>query len=231
MEQGIEVVAFDTFGTVVDWHTGVSEALARIFPDLNPGMLANQWRARYQPALDEVESGRRPWTRLDELHREELDRILIAEYGIHASDEELDEAVRAWHLLPAWPDSVGGLGRIKRRHVVAALSNGPVALLTRMARYAGLPWDVIAGSDLWGHYKPSTTVYLGLAELLEVEPGQVLMVATHSDDLRAARSCGLLTAYVERPKEFGDLPKEDGTSREDTFHAHDLEDLADQLGC
>lgn len=231
MGQEIKVLAFDTFGTVTDWHSGVSEVLACIFPDIDSSTLTNEWRAAYSPALAEVENGKRPWTLLDDLHRETLETILQDQHSHIAKADELDQAVNAWHQIPGWPDAVPALTRMKSRYVITTMSNGNVALLTHMAKKAGFPWDVIAGADLWRHYKPSPQTYLGLAELMQVEPSEVLMVATHASDLDAARSYGLQTAYVERPTEYGPRPKHEERNPADRYHAHDLEDLASQLGC
>ncbi len=230
MLEEIKVLAFDTFGTVTDWHTGVSRTLSEIFPEIDSSMLANQWRAAYSPALAEVESGSRPWTLLDDLHRETLD-TLVRQHGCNPSGEQLDVAVQAWHVLPGWPDSVPALTRMKSGYVISTMSNGNVAMLTHMAKNAGFPWDVVAGADLWRHYKPARETYLGLAELLQVEPHEMLMVATHASDLDAARSFGLHTAYVERPSEYGPQSKHEAINSQDLFHARDLNDLATQLGC
>ncbi|KXP00063.1 haloacid dehalogenase type II [Tsukamurella pseudospumae] len=230
MEQ-IKVLAFDTFGTVTDWHTGVSAALARIFPDIDAGQLALEWRLRYSPALAEVESGVRPWTLLDDLHRSELDSILRENHGTVAGAAQLDDAVHAWHVIPGWPDAAGAIRRLTARYTVTALSNGNVALLSEMAKHNGFDWDFLGGADLWRHYKPAPEVYLGIAELFRVEPAEVLMVATHVSDLAAARSCGLRTAYVERPREWGPVDKPEQREPLDAYHATGMDDLADQLGC
>ena len=230
MEQ-IKVLAFDTFGTVTDWHTGVSAALARIFPALDAAQVALEWRLRYSPALAEVESGARPWALLDDLHRTELDAVLRENHGIAASAPQLDEAVHAWHVIPGWPDAADAITRLKSRYTVTALSNGNVALLTEMAKHNGFAWDFVGGADLWRHYKPAPEVYLGIAELFGVQPAEVLMVATHASDLAAARSCGLRTAYVERPREWGPVDKPEQRDPLDLHHATGMDDLADQLGC
>ncbi|MDF0528847.1 haloacid dehalogenase type II [Tsukamurella sp. 8F] len=227
----IKLLAFDTFGTVTDWHTGVSEVLAEQFPDIDGSRLALDWRRTYAPALAEVESGSRPWTLLDELHREALDRLLRDSYRIVASTRQLDIAVHAWHVIPGWPDAADGIRRLKSQYVVSALSNGNVALLTEMAKLNGFDWDFIGGADVWRHYKPAREVYLGIAELMQVRPDEVLMVATHVTDLAAARSFGLRTAYIERPREWGPEVKDEAPNPLDAFHATGLDDLADQLGC
>ncbi|WP_245569754.1 haloacid dehalogenase type II [Gordonia shandongensis] len=227
----VKVLAFDTFGTVADWHTGVSSTLAQVFPALDASRLARDWRRCYGPALAEVESGERPFTVLDDLHRITLDGLLRSEYGVVATANQLDEAVRAWHVLPGWPDSSAGLHRLKSKYTIAALSNGHVSLLTAMAESADLPWDVIGGADLWGHYKPSAEVYLGIARLTGVAPHEVMMVATHAADLAAARSHGLKTAYVARPREWGPEPKVEEPDPDDAFFVRGIDELATLLDC
>lgn len=226
----IKVVAFDTFGTVTDWHTGVSATLAQVFPGVDAGQLACDWRRTYSPALADVETGTRPWTLLDDLHRQTL-ATLLAGRGIAATAEQLDEAVHAWHLIPGWPDAADGIRRLATTFIVTALSNGNVALLTEMAKHNGFAWDFIGGADVWRHYKPAPEVYLGLSELMQVRAEEVLMVATHASDLAAARSFGLRTAYIERPTEWGPEAKTETRNPLDAFHATGLDDLATQLGC
>ncbi|MFT4125824.1 MAG: haloacid dehalogenase type II [Gordonia sp. (in: high G+C Gram-positive bacteria)] len=227
----IKVLAFDTFGTVTDWHTGVSGVLAEQFPGVDGSWLAREWRRTYAPALAEVESGARPWTLLDDLHRDTLDRLLRDLYGITATPTQLDVAVHAWHLIPGWRDAADSIRRLTASYIVCALSNGNVALLTEMAKHNDFDWDFIGGADLWGHYKPARQVYLGLTQLMQVRPDEVLMVATHTSDLAAARSCGLRTAYVERPDEWGPEAKDETPNPLDDHHASGMDDLADQLGC
>lgn len=228
---GIKVLAFDTFGTVTDWHSGVTGVLANVFPDLDASELAREWRRRYPPAMAAVESGERPWTLLDDLQRETLVAVLADLHGMVATDEQLDEAVHAWHVIPAWPDAPDGLRRLKEKYTVCALSNGNVALLAEMAKASDLPWDVIGGSDLWRHYKPAAQTYLGLVELLQLRPDEVMMVATHSADLAAAREFGLQTAYVERPHEWGPERKPAQPSESDAYVVGGIDELATALGC
>jgi 2-haloacid dehalogenase len=233
--EDVEALTFDVFGTVVDWRDGVireGRALgaAKSF-DTDWGRFADAWRALYQPALTEVRDGRRPWTRLDDLHRESLVRLLD-EFGIAGlSDSEIDAFSHAWHRLDPWPEVVAGLARLKRRYVLATLSNGNVSLMVDMAKRAGLPWDAILGAEVARHYKPQPEAYLTTADLLGLAPRQCLMVAAHHQDLVAARSCGFRTAYVHRPHEFGPHPKDDLPAE----HGHDLVvadflELAERLG-
>lgn len=227
----VRVLAFDTFGTVADWHSGVSGVLATVFPEVDASRAARDWRRTYAPMLAEVESGQRPWALLDDLHRETLDRLLRETYGIVPTSRQLDAAVASWHRLPGWPDAAEGLRRLKANYTICALSNGNVALLTEMAKASDFPWDFIGGSDLWRHYKPAAEVYLGLADLMRVEPHEVMMVATHATDLAAARSFGLQTAYVSRPREWGPEPKHEERSPDDAFHVRGIDELATLLGC
>ncbi|ATD69242.1 MULTISPECIES: haloacid dehalogenase type II [Gordonia] len=227
---GVKVLAFDTFGTVTDWFTGISGAVALIVPEVDSADFAREWRRRYSPILARVEAGELPWRRLDDLQTETL-REVAGAFGVTLDAEQSRALVRAWRTIPGWPDAAEGIRRLKRDRIVCALSNGTVALLTDMARHNGFGWDVIGGSDLWRHYKPARETYCGLAELLEVRPDEVMMVATHQSDLDAARSFGLRTAFVERPAEWGGEPKDDSGSPDNDFHATDLLDLARQLGC
>lgn len=227
---------FDVFGTCVDWRTSVAREVAALASrmgraDVDPGAVADAWRARYQPQLETVCSGARPWVNLDVLHREALDGVL-AEVGFdEAPAEARDELTLAWHRLDPWPDTVAGLTRLKAVAVVAPHSNGHVALLLQMARRAGLPWDLILGSETAGAYKPEPRSYLRNAELVGVPPGDVMMVAAHNGDLHAAAAVGMRTAFVRRPTEHG--PGQTTDLRPDgawDVVADDLLDLADRLG-
>ncbi|ROZ98021.1 haloacid dehalogenase type II [Gordonia sp. OPL2] len=226
----VRVLAFDTFGTVTDWFTGISTTVHDTLPDVDAAAFTREWRRRYGPILARVESGELPWRRLDDLQTETLLDV-AADFEVALSGPQTTNLVRAWRTIPGWPDAADGIRRLKRDHIVCALSNGTVALLTDMARHNGFAWDVIGGSDLWRHYKPARETYCGLAELLEVEPPAAMMVATHQGDLDAARSFGLRTAFIERPLERGGDPKDDSGSPENDVHAIDLLDLARQLGC
>jgi 2-haloacid dehalogenase len=195
---------FDVFGTVVDWRTGVARETSRLLGDVvDAEAFADAWRGRYVPSMDRVRRGEQPWTNLDGLHRTSLDELLTEFWVPDTPSEVRAELVHAWHRLDPWPDSVEGLTRLKREHVIAPLSNGNVALLVDMAKHGGLPWDTVLSAELFRHYKPDPETYLGAAELLGLPPERVLMVAAHTDDLAAARATGLRTAYVYRPDEFG----------------------------
>ena len=202
-----KALAFDVFGTVVDWYGGVSSQAAALAAGHGQtgdwGEFARQWRAGYAPAMDEVRRGLRPWASIDTLHRELLER-LIERHALQAWSEAERRALnRAWHRLPPWPDVVPGLARLKQLAIVTPLSNGNFSLLTDMAKHAGLPWDCVISAELFGHYKPDPQTYLGCARLLDLAPCEVMMVACHPSDLRAARAAGLRCAYVARPLEHG----------------------------
>ena len=203
----VRALAFDIFGTVVDWRTSITregqllqQRLA--LPEQDWAAFADDWRAGYQPAMREVRSGALPWTDLDGLHRRILDRLLAAR-GLELSASDAADFNRVWHRLIPWPDSVAGLYRLKQRYTITALSNGNVALLVNLAKQAALPWDAVLSAELFRHYKPDPEVYLGAARLLGLAPAQLMMVAAHPSDLRAAAACGLRTAYVPRPLEHG----------------------------
>jgi 2-haloacid dehalogenase len=226
----IEVIACDVFGTVVDWHGSIMREVAALNLGVDADAFARAWRAGYVPAMARVRSGELGWTRIDELHRIILDDILLR-FGVSQLDEpQKQDLNRAWHRLQAWPDAVEGLTRLKSRHIVCTLSNGNLGLLTNMAKHARLPWDCILSAEIFRKYKPDPDTYLGVARVFDVAPGQVLMVAAHHEDLAAARQCGLQTAYIERPLEFGAARLKDVSPRvANTLHAKDLIDLARTL--
>jgi 2-haloacid dehalogenase len=232
----VKALAFDVFGTVVDWRGSlIAEGRKlgrrkRIRADW--AAFADAWRAGYRPAMNRVRSGELGWTRIDDLHRMILDG-LIPRFGLSSLTEaERADLNRAWHRLAPWKDSVAGLKRLKKRHVLATMSNGNVALLVNMAKHAGLPWDVVLSAEIARHYKPDPEAYLSVPQLLGIEPGEVLMVAAHKDDLDGAARAGLRTAFVARPLEFGD-PSLNDVAPEVRFdvNAKDFLDLARQLGC
>ena len=232
----IKALGFDVFGTVVDWRTSVAretEAVGRAKGnDVDWTAFAVAWRKLYQPQMQRVRSGELPWTKLDDLHRMSLDRLIV-EFGIKGlSEEETDHLNRAWHRLDPWPDAVPGLTRLKTRYALTTLSNGNVALMVNMAKRAGLPWDAILGAEPTRHYKPDPEAYLGTADYLGVRPDQLMLVAAHNGDLAAARKVGLRTAFVPRPKEHGPGQTRDlAPDQAWDFVATDFEDLARQLGC
>ena len=225
------VLVFDIFGTVVDWHGSIVREVAAHHPPVDADAFALAWRAGYQPAMEAVRSGGRGFVKLDLLHREILD-TLLPRFGLaHLDGAARAELNRVWHRLAAWPDSVAGLTRLKTRFTIASLSNGNIGLLTDMAKHAGLPWDCVLSAEVFRAYKPDPRVYLGAAEVFDVAPAEVMMVAAHQDDLAAARACGLQTAYIERPLEFGAAhPKDVSPDPANTLHARNLLHLADLLG-
>ena len=204
----IRACLFDVFGTVVDWRTSVSrdlEAFAKQkgIAGIDWLEFAVEWRKLYQPSMDEVRSGRRAFTILDVLHRESLVK-LIARYGIKGlAEADVDHMNRAWHRLEPWPDVVAGLTRLKAKFVIAPCSNGNIALMVNMAKRAGLPWDCVLGAETARAYKPMPEAYLASCRQLGLAPANVLMVAAHNHDLKAAKAQGLNTAFVARPKEHG----------------------------
>ena len=229
------MLAFDVFGTVVDWREGIireaREFGAALGVERDWAAFADRWRAGYRPAMQRVRSGDLPWMNIDTLHRLILDAML-PEFGLAgASDAEVDHLNRAWHRLDPWPDAIEGLKRLRRRYLIATLSNGNLSLLTRMAKRAGLPWDCIISAELFRHYKPDPETYLGTAALLGVAAHELMLVAAHPDDLRAARALGCRTAYVPRPLEFGpDQSLPPVATGEFDLVADDLLDLARRLG-
>lgn len=234
MKQTIKAIAFDVFGTVVDWHGGIraeAEALAAKHGIVGDwAKFANDWRAGYPLAMNRVRNGELDWTRIDGLHRIILEQAAV-EHGLgELPPAELDELNRAWHRLPAWPDTVEGLTLLKRSFTITTLSNGNFSLLTDMAKRAGLPWDCIISAELFHHYKPDPETYLGCADLLGIEPHELMLAACHPEDLRAAKQHGLRTAYVERPHEFGEEARWPKVEKgEFDVVATDIADLARQM--
>lgn len=200
--EDIRVVACDIFGTTVDWYSGVAEQVGEVLSVDDPGAFAGEWRDRYLPSMARVREGEREWAYLDTLHRESLDDLL-AHRGLDVGVAQRDRLVRAWHRLPAWPDAVSGLARLSLHHTVAALSNGGFALLTNLVKAAGLPFDCILSAELARAYKPDPAVYRTAADLLDVHPHEVLMVAAHTWDIDGAREAGMHTAFLLRPLEKG----------------------------
>ena len=234
MSLSIKAVAFDVFGTVVDWHGGIraeAEALAAKHGVAGDwAKFASDWRAGYPLAMNRVRNGELDWTRIDGLHRIILEQV-AAEHGLgDLPAGELDELNRAWHRLPAWPDTVQGLTLLKRGFTITTLSNGNFSLLTEMAKRAGLPWDCIISAELFHHYKPDPETYLGCADLLGIEPRELMLAACHPEDLRAAKVHGLRTAYVERAHEHGQEARRPQVEKgEFDIVATDIVDLARQM--
>jgi 2-haloacid dehalogenase len=231
---GLKALVFDTFGTVVDYRSSViaeGEALGKAKKlAVDWAKFADAWRSGYAPAMNRVRSGEMPWTRLDDLHRQVLDRLLV-EYKISGlSEAEIDHFNRAWHRLKPWPDAVSGLTRLKKKFIIAPLSNGNVSLMTDLAKFAQLPWDVILGAELARHYKPDKEVYLTASSLLDLQPSQMMMVAAHRGDLRAAAALGFKTAFVPRPKEGPNGERDNSSEGLFDVFAEDFSALATKLG-
>lgn len=226
-----QVLAFDVFGTVVDWHASIVREVASMQLDVDADAFALAWRAGYQPAMARVRAGEIGWTRIDDLHRMILDDILLQFHVTHLDEPQKRQLNKIWHRLDGWGDTVAGLTRLKSRFMLCTLSNGNLGLLANMAKHAGLPWDCILSAEVFKKYKPDPATYLGVAQVFDLAPDQVMMVAAHQDDLAAARACGLQTAYIERPDEFGAAQRKDvSPNPNNTLHATSLIDLADQLG-
>jgi 2-haloacid dehalogenase len=226
-----KVLAFDVFGTVVDWHGSIVAEVSTLLPQVDPIAFASAWRAGYKPAMARVRSGELGWTKIDDLHRMILDAVLVDFRVNHLTEEQKKDLNRVWHRLKPWADTVEGLLKLKQNYTIVTLSNGNLGLLADMAKNAGLPWDLILSAEVFRHYKPDPETYLGVCQTFDLKPEQVMLVAAHKDDLQAAHACGLQTAFVERPLEFGpkhtrtDLGKEPWIG----IHAKDFNDLARQL--
>lgn len=225
------VLAFDIFGTVVDWHGSVVNELRELCPQVDGDAFVIAWRAGYQPAMRRVMSGELGWTLLEDLNRMILDELL-PRFGLtHLTQAQRVHLNKVWQRLDAWPDAVPGLHKLKRSFMLCTLSNGNLGLLAHMAKRAGLPWDCILSAEVFHAYKPDPATYLGVAKVFDVAPNEVMLVAAHHDDLAGARACGLQTAYIERPLEFGAAHVKDVSPKpENDWHARSIEHLAELLG-
>jgi 2-haloacid dehalogenase len=232
----VHALLFDVFGTVVDWRSSIVDDLSRFGAEkglkADWAAFADDWRGLYQPGMEAVRSGKRAWTILDVLHRESLDKLVV-KHGLEGlSEADKVHINKVWHRLRPWPDAVEGLTRLKSRYIIGTLSNGNVGLLTRMAKFGGLPWDVILGSETARAYKPLPQAYLASAELLNLAPAQVMLVAAHNGDLAAAASAGLRTAFVARPTEHGRNQKIDVKAERDwDVVADSFVGVAKAMGC
>ena len=231
--------AFDVFGTVVDWRTSIARESATFLARIDRGDIdahdfADEWRRRYLPAMAAVSGSQRGFVKLDILHREMLESVL-RDQGIDAATLDpglLADWTDAWHRLDPWPDSVGGIARLRTTFPVVTLSNGNVALMVDMSRRAGLVWDAILGAEYARAYKPQPAAYLAAADALGLEPQELCLVASHHSDLAAARGCGLMTAYIDRPLEYGGARAPDADAAQDwEYSADSLTALAGQMGC
>jgi 2-haloacid dehalogenase len=230
-----KALVFDTFGTIVDWRGSIIEEGTgwgkQKGLNIDWGHFADRWRAGYQPAMAKVRSGELLWTKLDDLHRMILENLL-KEFNIpRLTEEEKDDWTRVWHRLKPWPDSVAGLTRLRRKFIIAPLSNGNVSLLTDLAKHDGLPWDLILSAELAKHYKPDRESYLTAVELLSLKAEEVMMVAAHVTDLNAARGFGLQTGFIYRPHEFAQVDQADrATPGQFDVVAEDTNDMASKMG-
>jgi 2-haloacid dehalogenase len=230
----VAALFFDVFGTLVDWRAGVAREAERILQPLGYRLdwlaFADAWRDEYQPAMEEVRAGQIPFCKLDLLHRRNLDRIL-PRFGISGLGEDAARELNlGWHRLDAWPDAPRGLARLKRRFVLAPVSNGNISLMVDLARRNSFPWDAVLGAETAGDYKPKPRVYLSACEALDLPPGSCMMVAAHTTDLLAAAKVGLRTAHIARPNERGPGKGEAKPHAPVDVAAADLEDLAVRLG-
>jgi 2-haloacid dehalogenase len=228
-----KVLAFDVFGTVVDWHGSIADEVARLGLPVDPNLFASAWRDGYKPAMARVRSGELGWTKIDDLHRLILDQILVKFDIGFLSEAQKRDLNFIWHRLKPWSDTVEGLSRLKKQFTIVTLSNGNLGLLSNMAKNAGLPWDLILSAEVFRHYKPDPETYLGVAACFDVQPNEVMLVAAHKDDLLAASKLGLQTAFIERPREFGPTHQRDDLQVEGwtDYHASNFNALADQLSC
>jgi 2-haloacid dehalogenase len=233
----VKALVFDVFGTIVDWRTSLINDFTAwgekrgIKADWTA--LVDGWRAVYAASMDVVRKNpQHGYVILDMLHRQSLEK-LVAQLSITGlTDADLHHLTMGWHRLNGWPDSVAALTRLKKKFIISPLSNGNVALLTNMAKHAGLPWDLVMSAELFEHYKPDPEVYLGAAKLLGLQPEQVMMCAAHNHDLKAAQQLGLKTAFVARPTEYGPLQKYDFEAKGDwDVIGKDFGEVADKLGC
>ncbi len=229
----VKALFFDVFGTLVDWRTSIAREAERILAPLGQRQdwlaFADAWRGEYQPAMEEVRAGRIPFSKLDVLHRYNLERIL-PRFGIQGlSEETLAELNLAWHRLDAWPDVLEGLKRLRERHLLAPVSNGNISIMVDLARRNRFPWDAILGAEVAGDYKPKPRVYLASCAAFDLAPGQCMMVAAHSNDLAAAAACGLRTGHVTRVDEYGSGTGEKGPTVKVDVAVRDLLDLAAKL--
>ena len=231
----VKALVFDVFGTVVDWRTSIINECEILGQqkhiDIDWSKFVDDWRAGYRPAMDKIRNDGEKWRVLDELHMDILLELLKS-HSISLNSDEINHLNKCWHRLHPWKDSVNGITRLNSKFITATLSNGNVGLLTNMAKFAKLPWTCILSAEIFKHYKPDDEVYKGAANILDLKPDQVMMVAALISDLLAAKSNGLVTAYINRPNEFGSYSVEvEDVEKDIDIWASDIESLADQLEC
>jgi 2-haloacid dehalogenase len=232
-KQAVKALFFDVFGTLVDWRASIAREAKALLEPLGHACdwlaFADAWRDEYQPGLEDVRAGRIPFAKLDVLHRRNLEHIL-PRFGVSGLGEDvLAHLNRAWHRLDAWPDAAPGLVRLKRKFLLAPVSNGNISLMVALARRNGFPWDAILGAEIAGDYKPKPRVYLASADAFDLAPGACMMVAAHTRDLTHAAACGLATAHVARPDEHGPGRGETAPAAPVDFAVANLVELADKL--
>ena len=227
-----QVIAFDVFGTVVDWYGSVRAEIEKLDLEVDADAFTLAWRDGYAPAMARVMSGELGWTLIDDLHRMILDDIL-EKFGVsELSEEQTIHLNKIWHRLNPWPDSVEGLSRLKRKFTICTLSNGNIGLLTNMAKRAGLAWDCILIAEVFRVYKPHPDTFLGVAKTFDLAPSQVMLAAAHQSDLDAAAQCGLQTAFILRADEFGPIRgNPDVGSQTNNYQTGSIIELAEVLGC
>ena len=233
-DQEVKALVFDVFGTVVDWRTSVAAEVDALAKEkgwsLDGAAFAMRWRELYQPSMQPVRRGEAPYRRLDDLHRDSL-RVVLKEFDVSLDEGELEHLNKVWHRLHPWPDSVPGLTRLKKKFILATMSNGNTSLMVNMAKFAGLPWDTILGSEPAQNFKPKSVVYLTGADWLGLDPSQILMTAAHNHDLGQARKLGFKTAFILRPTEYGPNQHKDNEAESDwDYITNSMEELADKLG-
>jgi 2-haloacid dehalogenase len=231
---GVRALFFDVFGSMVDWRTSIARESKVILNPLGHSLdwlaFADAWRGEYQPSLEEVRSGRKPYRKLDVLHRRSLE-LLLPRFNLpKLPPEVLDELTLAWHRLDAWPDVPAALTRLKRKFMIAPVSNGNISLMVDLARRNNFPWDAILGAEIAGDFKRKPQVYLASCAALDLKPEQCMMVAAHSNDLEAAAKLGLRTAHTARPDEYGLGTGEAAPIVKVDYAAENLATLADKLG-
>jgi 2-haloacid dehalogenase len=230
----VKALFFNVFGTLVDWRTSVAREAKAVLEPLGHNTdwlhFADAWRNEYQPGMEDVRAGRIPFSKLDVLHRRNLERILPRFGFADLSEETAARLNGAWHRLDAWADVAGGLNRLKHKFLLAPVSNGNISLMVDLARRNGFPWDAILGAEIAGDYKPKPRVYLAAAEAFDLPPDACMMVAAHTSDLSHAAACGLRTAHIARPNEKGPGKGEAGPSAPVDIAASGLMELAERLG-
>lgn len=234
LQPSIKAIFFDVFGTLVDWRTSIARESREILEPLGYALdwpaFADAWRGEYQPAMEQVRSGKIPFCKLDVLHMHNLEQIL-PRFKVGTLDDATKRKLNhAWHRLDAWPDTALGLRRLKRKFMIAPVSNGNISLMVALARRNEFPWDAILGSEIAGDFKPKPRVYLSACEAFDLEPAECMMAAAHPNDLAAAAACGLRTGYIARPNEKGRPAEYVAPKEKFDVSANDVEELAEKLG-